>query len=126
LCLEIPEGRWGRGVDFVASTDQLVDQLVGAGIVDRGARVLAAEQRFVPDVYPLHLRGWTDAWRSGLDAVAQLGRLFPIGRQGLHLHCNIDHAMAVARAAVEHLTAGGTAATWPQQAERFARLTVRD
>jgi hypothetical protein len=126
LCLEIPEGRWGKGAEFVASADQLVDQLVRAGIVDRRARVLAAEQRFVPDVYPLHQRGWRDDWRKGLDSVARHGRVLPIGRQGLHLHCNIDHAMAVARAAVEHLDAGGTAATWPRVAERFAGLTVRD
>jgi len=126
LCLEIPEGRWGRGVDFTAQTAALLEQLDHARIVPRGMRPVAVAQTFVPGVYPLYRRGWRGPWQAALRAVTSSGRVLPIGRQGLFLHCNIDHAMAIARAATEHLEHAGTGHGWVEKALMFQGLQVRD
>lgn len=127
LCCEIPEGRWGQGRDFVADLPVLVEQLQAAGILPPGVAPVAATQRYVPSVYPLYRRGWVPAWRQALaDLAARDARVLPIGRQGLYLHCNVDHALATAQAAVQHLAGGGDGATWPQRAEAFLGLRVRD
>ena len=53
-------------------------------------------------------------------------RLLPIGRQGLFLHCNIDHCIRIASAAAEHLAAGGTTRAWVEGIDRWTALQVRD
>jgi hypothetical protein len=52
--------------------------------------------------------------------------VLPIGRQGLFLHCNIDHCIEVAHEAVRHLLEGGDARTWTARASRFLDVRVRD
>ena len=126
LCLEIPEGRWGAGVDFVQHVDALVEQLHQARILPPGVKPTDAQQAYVPDVYPLYRRGWRDTWRVALETVAAAGRVLPIGRQGLYLHCNIDHAMAIARTAVAHLQRGGGSQDWLKQALAWQGVQVRD
>jgi glycine/D-amino acid oxidase-like deaminating enzyme len=128
LVAEIPEGRWGRGIDFAAGArlDALVDQLAEAGVVPRGARPLEARQRFVPGVYPLYRRGWREAWRASMRRVIALGDVLPIGRQALFLHINLDHCADIAEDAVAHLCAGGSVADWVAHAEAYLELRVRD
>jgi hypothetical protein len=128
LCVEIPEGAWGEGVDFTAPTrlPVLLGQLERAGILRPGARPLAVRQHFVPQVYPLYRRGFFPEWRATLARVAALGHVFPVGRQALFLHTNLDHAADMAWDAAEHLARGGDAASWIDGAARYLRLVVRD
>ncbi|MSP92502.1 MAG: UDP-galactopyranose mutase [Myxococcales bacterium] len=126
LCLEIPEGRWGRGVDFGAHLPALMDQLVEAGVLARPATILEHTQHFESAVYPLQRRGWHATWRAALTTVTADGRTWPVGRQGLWLHCNLDHAMATARRAVEAVSAGRDARHWPADAVGLVGATVRD
>ena len=126
LCVEIPEGRWGHGHDFVADLDVVVDELQQAGIVPRNVRPVEAAQFFLPEVYPLYTRGWPDRWQQAMATVTGSGRVLPVGRQGLYLHCNIDHAMTTGRAAAEHLVGGGGARSWPARAARWLDVRVRD
>lgn len=128
LTVEIPEGRWGREMDF-ASGDrlrELVDQLQRAGIVPRGVRPIEARQRFVPSVYPLYRRGWRAAWRAAMARVVALGNVYPFGRQALFLHVNLDHCADIAEDVVAHVVAGGTPEAWVTRAERYLELRVRD
>ncbi|MCK6545918.1 NAD(P)-binding protein [Myxococcota bacterium] len=127
LCIEIPEGRWGPGVDFTRRTDELIRQLVDAGILARPCAVIDVRQTVIPRVYPLYRRGWLGDWRRTLDAlVADDARRFPIGRQGLFLHCNVDHCVRIAADAVGHALTGGDAAAWRVRAEGYLELRVRD
>jgi NAD(P)-binding Rossmann-like domain len=127
LCVEIPEGAWGSGVEFSRGElfDALLAQLVWTGIAPPGARPLASHQRFLPGVYPLYRRGWLTEWRATMRRVATLGNVVPIGQQGLFLHASLDRRAAVAEAAVEHLEAGGSAAAWIEKAEAHLELGAR-
>jgi|GEM_PF-958699 len=128
LCVEIPEGGWGRGVDF-ASGDRfqtLLSQLCHAGIIRPGTHPTEWRQCFVPQVYPLYRRGFRASWRDSMRRVIALGSMVPFGRQALFLHCNLDHCVQIAEAAVQHVLAGQSARGWVDRAERYLELRVRD
>jgi UDP-galactopyranose mutase len=126
LCIEIPEGSWGPDVDFTAPERAAVlfDQLTDAGILRSGPRPLT--QTFEPRVYPLYPRGWVSRWREALEHIPELGPLFPIGRQGLYLHCNIDHSVRISHDAADHVASGGTSRQWIDQVDRYLDVLVRD
>ena len=126
LCVEIPEGRWGSGQDFTESLDQLTNQLFKAGILREVCSPLDATQIWIPKVYPVFHRGWYRQWKDALDEVGKLGEIFPIGRQGLFLHCNMDHCVRISWEAVEHVRASGSSASWRQRCPEFLDLRVRD
>jgi hypothetical protein len=128
LCVEIPEGAWGQGVDFAsgARLAELLDQLADAGIVPPGARPIEVRQRFVPRVYPLYRRGFRQEWRATMERVAALGNVFPFGRQALFLHVNLDHCADIAEDVVAHVLSGGDVRGWIGKAERYLDLRVRD
>src|SRR5262249_42564736 len=129
LCVEIPEGRWGMDVDFSRGErlDQLLDQLRRAGVVPRDAPPpIEARQRLVPFVYPLHRRGGIAAGREAMREISAMGRIFPVGRQALFLHCNLDHCVTIARKAVTHVLSGGSPEGWIHKAAAFLEVRVRD
>lgn len=126
LCVEIPEGRWGQTHDFVGRLDILLAQLRDAGILPKGVRITAARQIFLPHVYPLYRRGWLWEWQKTMQTLAADSRLFPMGRQGLFLHCNIDHCVQIARDVSAHIDAGHSSSAWIQNAQRYLDLRVRD
>lgn len=127
LCVEIPEGAWGRGRDFSRGElhAALLAQLTWAGIVPRGVRPIEARQRFLPSVYPLYRRGWIDEWRATMARVATMGNIVPIGRQALFLRVNLDRCADIAEAAVDHVIAGRSTASWIERAEELVEIRGR-
>ena len=93
------------------------------GIVHRGDPY-ELQQTWVPDVYPLYTRGWVHRWRAALRDIQW--PVLPLGRQGLFLHCNLDHCVSMAAAAVAHLDAGRDASSWRRSCDRWLGLRVRD
>ena len=127
LCIEIPEGAWGSSFDFVAHLEEIVSQLRHAGIVIDGVAPLDAHQVYLPHVYPLYHRGWQAIWRQGLDEIRRADkRIFPVGRQGLYLHCNMDHCVSISIDAVDHITRGGSVNDWIDHVAAYRQLCVRD
>lgn len=126
LCVEVPEGRWGQGRDFASDSTLICAQLMSAKILPRGLKPVAAQQVYLPHVYPLYRRGWLASWTQAMRELARDGRIFPIGRQGLFLHCNIDHCVQIAADLCAHLVADGSAIDWAQRAEQYLDLRVRD
>jgi glycine/D-amino acid oxidase-like deaminating enzyme len=129
LCVEIPEGTWGRERDFCQPDylAELVRQLRRACILSPGSPApTTAIQRFLPRVYPLYRRGWLAGFRRELARLGESGRLFPAGRQGLYLHCNIDHCVQIAQDLSQHLLGGGSARDWLARCETYLDLRVRD
>jgi len=126
LCVEIPEGRWGPDQDFTLRLPELLDQLRSAGIVPEDCTPIASTQRHVPDVYPLYRRNWYLDWAAALERVAAMERVWPLGRQGLFLHCNMDHCVNMADQMVQEMGEGQAAGDWIRQATRYLDLRVRD
>jgi protoporphyrinogen oxidase len=126
LCVEIPQGRHPADRDWLGELPELRLQLAEAGILAASAAVSEVEQRFLPRVYPLFRRDWLPRWQTALQQVSALGRVWPAGRQGLWLHCNLDHAMASAEAAAGHVLSGATAGDWALAARRWGEVRVRD
>jgi hypothetical protein len=126
LCVEVPEGRHGLGLDLTQGEGlrALRAQLAQVGALPREAKVLEVSQRFVPGVYPLYLRGWRRHWSEALARVPPA--VLPFGRQGLFLHCNTDHCVGLAAEAVAHAWAGGDLAGWAPRARRWLSVRVRD
>jgi hypothetical protein len=128
LCIEIPEGAWGRGLDF-SNGDRLaavLEQLCNVGLLQPGMVPIEHRQIFVPNVYPIYRRGFRAEWRKAMGRVAEMGSVIPFGRQALFLHCNLDHCAEIAASAVEHVLAGRSTHEWVAQAEGYLELRVRD
>lgn len=126
LCLEIPQGRWPAGIDWQTQLPELTAQLRRARILGPAHAVQWRAQQFVPRVYPLYRRGWRADWHNAVHLACEAGNVWVAGRQGLWLHCNIDHAMATADAAADHIVSGKASQSWPAQAKQYAEMVVRD
>ena len=127
LCVEIPQG--GRAPEAARSEPELpalLEQLRAAGIVPLGMQPIESRQTWLPGVYPLYRRGWRTLWQDALSRSAALDRVFPFGRQGLFLHCNLDHCTFMAAELARHLAAGDGVASWLARADGFTALRVRD
>ena len=126
LCIEIPEGCWGPNEDFTKHARTLVEQLHAANILNYKVDPTMVYQKFLPRIYPMYTRGWASRQQNALVAAARHQPIFPCGRQGLYLHCNMDQAVATAAAAVEHMSRGGSAEAWVPRCQEFADFRVRD
>lgn len=128
LCAEIP---CTRGDDLWTASDARLQSLVQQALTGSdlpAATVLDVEVRRVPSAYPVYRRGFAryrellDGWAASLDSVLTLGR------QGLFVHDNSHHAMAMAWAAVDALDdAGGFSdSAWREARVRFEGHVVED
>jgi len=126
LCVEIPEGRWGSSQDFLSQLDTLTTQLFQAGIIAQPVRPSHQKQTWIPRVYPMYRRGWFALWKEAMAKVSELGNVYPIGRQGLFLHCNMDHCVHISSEAVEQASTEHGVDAWLKRCPEFLDLRVRD
>jgi UDP-galactopyranose mutase len=126
LCVEIPQAQFGTDEDFTQKLDVILTQLREAKIVSLRVHPTQIKQIFLPSVYPLYLRGWLDEWRSTMRQICEMGNVFPFGRQGLFLHCNIDHCVQQSLALAEHLAQNKTPSEWISAASQYLDVRVRD
>jgi protoporphyrinogen oxidase len=127
LCAEIP---CARGDALWSSGGAELGALVGAALERSGLPAphpAEVRVRRVPAAYPVYRRGFAEH-RDRLDAWASsLPRVLTLGRQGLFVHDNSHHALAMAWAAVDALDADGfDGAAWARARERFAGHVVED
>lgn len=86
------------------------------------------ETRFLPSVYPVFDRAGR-ADRATLDRWgANLGRVLPMGRQGLGVIDNLHHVLTMGLAAADVIGADGSVneTRWRQHLNQFADHTVED
>jgi protoporphyrinogen oxidase len=129
LCAELPcgvtEGEWGLGD---AELGQLVvDDLERAGL-HVSAPVKEIVIRRLPHAYPIYRRGFESHF-GALDAYLDgFENLLTLGRQGLFVHDNTHHALAMAYAAVECLgdDGGFDRARWHGYRRLFDSHVVED
>jgi protoporphyrinogen oxidase len=83
--------------------------------------------RRVPRVYPVYRVGYERSLEELEAWAAAQPRLLSFGRQGLFVHDNAHHALAMAWEAAAALTADGfDEASWSRARERFATHVVED
>ena len=96
------------------------------GILTEYSEPLEVKQTWIPKVYPMYTRGWVNLWKDALKKTAELGSIYPIGRQGLFLHCNMDHCVHISSEAVRHVLQNGTPKEWSEKCLEFVDVRVRD
>jgi protoporphyrinogen oxidase len=128
LCAEIPctigDPVWTA--DDTTLAGLVVDALEGARLPP--AVVRSVTSRRLPNAYPVYRVGYErhlavlDRWASSLE------RVITFGRQGLFVHDNSHHALAMAWAAVEAITAAGDVDrdAWTRARAGFAGHVVED
>jgi protoporphyrinogen oxidase len=127
LCAEIPcavgDELWTAGDE--ALTEVVLGALAATGLP--APTVRAVEVRRLPHVYPVYRAGYghdlarLDAWAARQPA------LLTLGRQGLFVHDNTHHALAMAWAAADALGEDGfDDAAWAAARRRFATHVVED
>jgi protoporphyrinogen oxidase len=128
LCAEIPcsrdDGTW-RAADHIVG-GIVADTLRRAGLPD--VTVTQVTTRRLPSAYPVYDLGFeerltrVDTWMQTLSGVTTYGR------QGLFVHDNSHHALAMAWAAADALRPDGTidATAWTSARGRFAQHVVED
>jgi protoporphyrinogen oxidase len=128
LCAEIPcragDALWDAG-------DATLAEIVADGLEEAGLprpAPVAVETRRLRHAYPVMRAGFEehlarlDAWASDQPA------LLTLGRQGLFVHDNAHHALAMAWAAADLLGPGGDVdrGGWADARRRFAAHVVED
>ena len=87
---------------------QCVRSLERLGLV-RAAEVLGCDVQRVSHAYPLQVIGFMERSRALLDALAEVGNVVSIGRQGLFRYCNMNECVEMALDVVPEITAGRSA-----------------
>lgn len=128
LCAEIPcdEGDALWSADDAALARIVVDALAECGLPDPAPR--AAEVARLRHAYPILRAGFTHPLAQLDDWAAAQPALLTLGRQGLFVHDNLHHALAMAWAAVECLGPGGAfdEEGWRSARRRFSEHVVED
>jgi protoporphyrinogen oxidase len=128
LCAEIPCDRdsdvWRADDD--AARDLVLEALRGASLPE--PRIVAVHTHRLGHAYPVYEAGFErflDPLHEWVDAQE---RLLTFGRQGLFVHDNAHHALAMAWDAVECLEPGGgfNRARWRRAQEGFRSHVVED
>jgi protoporphyrinogen oxidase len=128
LCAEVP---CTQGDDLWSADDRALGRLVAEDIARAGlpeVEPAAVVVRRVPRAYPVYRVGYEEAFEHLDGWVARRPNLLTFGRQGLFVHDNTHHALAMAWAAVDALGADGRldAAAWASARDRFRDHVVED
>jgi hypothetical protein len=82
----------------------------------------------IDDVYPIYDIGYEPYFRKALDFVNAVPNLISLGRQGLFMHNNTHHSLAMAYRAGDCLTDDfrWDQPQWDSQLEAFSNFVVED
>jgi protoporphyrinogen oxidase len=129
LCAELPCA--STGAEWTM-TDEALGALVCRDLERAGLgpmpRVLAIHTRRLPQAYPLYTKGYRQAFDALDQWVSGIGGLVTFGRQGLFVHDNTHHTMAMAYALVGCLRENGEldAERWANARQEFGKNVVED
>jgi protoporphyrinogen oxidase len=128
LCAEIP---CTRGDALWDEPDHALGELVADTLRRVGLpepKVRAVHVRRLPNVYPVYRVGYARPLGALDDWAAAQPGLLTFGRQGLFVHDNTHHALAMAWAAADALGAGASfdERAWAAARARFATHVVED
>jgi len=129
LCAELPCEL--GGVEW-SMTDSDLGALVCRDLEQAGLgplpAVLAVETERLPHAYPLYTKGYREAFETLDRWIGDIDGLITFGRQGLFVHDNTHHTMAMAYALVDCLAESGTfdRKAWALARRSFESNVVED
>ena len=98
-----------------------------AGLLKRDARMASPPiSRKLPNVYAVFRIDWQENFRVVNQWIASFENVYTSGRQGLFLHCNIDHAIYMGLRLATHLLNGTQRSEWEKEIESFMGFSIRD
>ena len=79
-------------------------------------------------VYPVYTLGWKDKFTTIYKKLNGIDNLFSIGRNGLYLHCNIDHCIDQGLILADHILSDkwSNKKLWNAKATEFLSVSARD
>ncbi len=129
LCVELPCSRhdplWEMAPEGLQ--ELVVEGLSRAGLPVTSP-ILEVVVRRLPHAYPIYRRGYEEHYERVLAWLEQIDGLLTFGRQGLFVHDNTHHTLAMAHAAVDCMDEAGAfdRRKWEQYCEVFATHHVED
>jgi protoporphyrinogen oxidase len=128
LCAEVP---CSQDDELWSADDRSLGRLVADDIARVGLPEIEPAEvvvRRVPRAYPVYRVGYEEAFEHLDGWVARRPNLLTFGRQGLFVHDNTHHALAMAWAAVDALRADGRIdpGSWAAARDRFRDHVVAD
>ncbi len=102
--------------------------LVSAGILKEKYTVLEYFTLRLEKTYPVYKLGWRDTFNGLYNRLNGISNLFTIGRNGLFLHCNIDHCILQALDLAQFIITGDQNKRnwWNKKAAGFFEFSARD
>ncbi len=130
LTLEIPsspgEDIWA--VEDAALLEDCLKELTRIKITPKKALALKAFYTRLDKTYPIYLLGWKKDFDHIYSKLNRIENLYTLGRNGLFLHCNIDHCIEQGMALAEHILSGlkKDRKHWNARAKDFLTASARD
>jgi protoporphyrinogen oxidase len=130
ITLEIPaspgEDIWA--VEDAALLEDCLKELTRTKITPKKALALKAFYTRLDKTYPIYLLGWEKDFDHIYSKINRIENLYTLGRNGLFLHCNIDHCIEQGMALAEHIFSENKKYKkhWNTKVENFLSVGARD
>ncbi len=113
---------------WTATAEELAERvrpaLERAGLAE--VEVRGAHVRRMATAYPLYRKGFVEARTRALDALVEVGNLYPVGRNALFVHDNVHHACNAGLSVGRALMDGADSGVWRSRQEPFLQSRIED
>jgi protoporphyrinogen oxidase len=115
-------------MDDISLSKICIEDLKSAGIVNKDPAIQYFHTIRVNKVYPIYEIDWKIKFDKYLNNLKKINNLCVLGRRGLFLHCNIDHAIKQGQeiAALISADAGNINRQWYHKIDSFLSFCARD
>jgi protoporphyrinogen oxidase len=103
--------------------------LTRIGLIVKETRIIKHFSKRIEKAYPLYDIGWKNNFQRIYNELKNIGGLFIAGRQGLFLHCNIDHCIIQGLELSDFIISkakNNASTVWDSRIEKFMSFSARD
>ncbi len=105
-----------------------IESLKTVGIITNHPTVRHMHSIGIKKAYPIYSTDWEMNYHTCFDRLAEISNLLIMGRRGLFLHCNIDHAIRQGIDAAKIINSGSKQCNseWNRKIPSFSSFCARD
>ena len=103
-----------------------LEDFVATGIYKKIPEVVRLFSIHLEKAYALYDIGWAERFSRLLSRINTIQGLYSIGRKGLFLHCNIDHAILQGMELASQILNASSDGIWQDHLRRFREFSARD